>query len=135
MEKETLIHSIAYCGLICRLCFRAGECDGCKTAGNLCEKNCADEGRHQKACCEQQALQGCWECPSLEDCTRGIYAQGDESKVKAFALCLQQDGAETFIRYLLRNQVQGLNVEKSPDYDGKSIPDVLHLLRTGKLPG
>lgn len=132
MEKETLIQSIAYCGLICRLCFRAGECDGCKTAGNLCEKNCADEGCYQKNCCEQHDFTGCWECPSLADCTQGIYAQGDESKVKAFALCIQQDGAEAFIGYVLRNAVKGLSVEKGRDYDGKSIPKVLRLLKEGR---
>ncbi|MCW8799711.1 MAG: hypothetical protein OQK71_02170, partial [Desulfobacter sp.] len=51
MEKKELISSIAYCGLICKLCFLASKCDGCKTANNICDRNLADKGCPQKECC------------------------------------------------------------------------------------
>jgi hypothetical protein len=131
MDKENLMQSIAFCGLICRLCFRAADCDGCRTAQNLCEKNCADEGCFQKGCCVQQGFSGCWECSRLTYCVEGIYQQGEYSKVKAFALCIQQDGMDAFAAYVLRNEARGISVEKGRDYDGKSLPEVLRLLREG----
>lgn len=135
LTSDQLITSIAYCGLICKLCFRAHECDGCKTPLNLCDKNCADEGCFQKQCCEQHGYIGCWECSRLQDCTEGIYQLGDMSKIKAFALCIQQDGVAAFAGYVLRNEANGLSVEKDRDYDGLPVPRVLSLLRSGKLPG
>ena len=128
-----LMDSIAYCGLICKLCFRAQECDGCKTPKNLCEKNCADDGCFQKQCCEQKGYHGCWECTELRDCTEGIYSLGEMSKIKAFALCIQQDGMQAFAAYVLRNEAAGLSVEKGRDYDGLPIPVVLQLLRNGRI--
>jgi hypothetical protein len=123
--------SIAFCGLICRLCFLAAQCDGCKTANNRCERNLSDEGCFQKSCCQQKGLDGCWQCSDLKDCTQGIYSQGEYSKIKAFALCIQQDGMDAFAADVMRNEAAGLSVEKGRDYDGKLIPVVLRLLRTG----
>jgi hypothetical protein len=133
MNPNELIESIAYCGLICRLCFRAQECSGCKSPVNLCEHNCADEGCYQKNCCERQGFAGCWECSQLADCTEGIYSLGEMSKIKAFAICIQQDGAKAFAAYVLRNEQRGISVEKGKDYDGLPIPGVLRRLRTGEI--
>ena len=132
MQPAELIESIAYCGLICRLCFRAHECSGCKSAVNLCDHNCADAGCYQKNCCEQHGYAGCWECTKLANCMKGIYSLGEISKIKAFALCIQQDGIEAFAQYVLDNEKRGLSVEKGKDYDGLPIPQVLNKLRTGK---
>ncbi len=131
MEPLTVKSSIAYCGLMCKLCFRAAECDGCKTAGNLCEKDHADEGCFQKNCCQEKGFAGCWQCSELSGCTQGIYCLGDESKVKAFAICIQQDGMDRFVACVLRNQAAGWSVEKGRDYDGRPIEEVLRMLRTG----
>jgi hypothetical protein len=132
LQPNELIESIAYCGLICRLCFRAHECSGCKSAVNLCEQNCADAGCFQKNCCEQSGYSGCWECAELEDCTEGIYSLGNMSKIKAFALCIRQDGIEAFAQDVLQNERRGISVEKGKDYDGLPISQVLEKLRTGK---
>jgi hypothetical protein len=51
--------------------------------------------------------------------------------VKAFAICIQEDGMDQFIEYVIRNSAKGLSVEKGNDYDGKAIPEVLELLRSG----
>ena len=132
-EPIKLIESIAYCGLICRLCFRAHECSGCKSAVNLCEYNCADKGCYQKVCCERHGFAGCWECADLVGCTEGIYSLGDRSKIKAFALCIQQEGVEAFAKYVLRNEGRGISVEKGKDYDDLPIPQVLTLLKMGEI--
>jgi hypothetical protein len=65
----------------------------------------------------------------LRDCTQGIYHLGEYSKIKAFAICIREDGINAFVRYVLRNQEKGLSVEKGKDYDGKPIPVVLKMLR------
>ena len=124
--------SIAYCGLICKLCFLASKCDGCKTEFNRCERNLSEEGCIQKSCCGERGFEGCWQCQDLKNCTHGIYSLGDYSKVKAFAICIQEDGIDAFVGYVLRNQSMGLNIEKGGDYDGRLIPSVLKMLRTGQ---
>jgi hypothetical protein len=52
------------------------------------------------------------------------------SKVKAFATCIQEDGMEQFISYIVKNMEKGLSVEKGKDYDNLLISDVIKLLRT-----
>ncbi len=132
MDHGSIAGSVAYCGLICRLCFRADRCDGCRSAGNRCERNGSDEGCFQKACCETNGYPGCWACADLERCTEGIYRDGARSKVRAFALCIRQEGLEAFVGHVLRNRQAGLRVEKGGDYDGLPTDAVLRLLRSGR---
>jgi hypothetical protein len=132
MVHGLIAESVASCGLICRLCFLADRCDGCKSAINRCEGNCSDEGCFQKACCQANGYAGCWLCTDLERCTEGIYRDGSRSKVRAFALCIRQDGLEAFIGHVLRSQQAGLRVEKGGDYDGLPADVVLRLLRSGR---
>ena len=131
-DIETLCGSIAYCGLVCRLCFRAGECDGCKTARNACDRNCADEGCYQKKCCTEKGIEGCWLCPDIRSCDKGIYFAGNMSKIKAFAICIREDGKRNFIRHIVKNTKRGWSVEKGKDYDDRTIDEVLLMLRKGK---
>lgn len=129
MKPDTLAHSVAFCGLICKLCFLASKCDGCKTANNRCDRNCSDAGCHQKSCCEKSGFTGCWECPSLDSCVEGIYAEGNRSKVKAFAIAIREDGMERFTRNVIAAMDRGLSVEKGKDFDDHTIPEVLSMLR------
>lgn len=131
--KTDLIESVAYCGLICKLCFQASKCDGCKTENNNCERNLSEQGCFQKECCIQNGFQGCWECDNIRNCNEGIYELGDMSKIKAFAICIMEDGIETFMNSVLRNMKSGMSVEKGKDYDNKKIDKVLQLLRQGSL--
>jgi hypothetical protein len=132
MDSSGLKQSVAYCGLICRLCFLASGCDGCRSAEDHCERDRSDQGCFQKGCCREKGLDGCWDCPELAGCTQGIYALGEHSKVKAFALCIHEDGMEAFVDHVRRNARRGLSVEKGRDYDGLTIPAVLNLLRNGQ---
>jgi len=124
-----LVKSIAYCGLICRMCFLKESCDGCRSENNLCERNLADEGCYQKKCCSDKQYDGCWECENIYTCYEGIYSLGEISKIKAFALCIREDGKDKFIEYVMRNAEKGLSVEKGRDYDGKHVSEVLKMLR------
>ena len=136
LENETLTAkniaaSVAYCGLMCGLCFLADKCDGCKTASNRCDRNCSDEGCQQKNCCEDRKIAGCWECPDLASCEKGIYSAGNMSKVKAFARAIKEDGMDRFTGNVLDCLSNGLSVEKGKDFDGIPIPEVLALLHSG----
>ncbi len=128
-EHSELSKTIAYCGLICRLCFMADRCDGCTTDSNLCEKNCSDEGCFNRRCCESKGLKGCYECAEIYDCTEGIFSLGSMSKIKAFSICIREDGIDSFINSVIVNMKKGISVEKGKDYDGKSIDIVLKMLR------
>ncbi len=129
IDQSELTKSVAFCGLICRLCFMADKCDGCKTDNNLCEKNCSDEGCFNRSCCESKGLKGCYECAEIYACTRGIFSLGDMSKIKAFSICIREDGIESFASSVVANIKKGISVEKGKDYDGKSIDEVLKMLR------
>ena len=128
-EHYELAESVAYCGLICRLCFMAEKCDGCKADINLCEKNCSDEGCFNRNCCESKGINGCFECSEIYSCTKGIFSLGDMSKIKAFSICIREDGIDSFISSVVSNMKKGLSVEKGKDYDGKKIEEVLKMLR------
>ena len=130
-KKDNYFKSIAYCGLICDLCFRRNECDGCRQINNICERNCSIDGCYQKNCCSDKKINGCWECDDIYECSEGIYSAGDFSKIKAFAICIKEDGPERFIKYVLKNMETGWSVEKGRDYDGKTIKEILSMLRSG----
>lgn len=131
LEQEIIENSIAYCGLICKLCFLREKCDGCKAADNKCERDCSDKGCFNKQCCQGNGFDGCWECSNLENCNNGIFELGDYSKIKAFSIYIQKNGKEDFIQKILRNEKNGLSVEKGRDYDNKSISEVLKLIENG----
>lgn len=130
-EKKDIIDSIAYCGLICGLCFKTKECDGCKQTASACKSNYREEGCYQRKCCREHKLSGCWECVQFP-CHKGIYNNDNNPKIKAFAYCIKEDGIDKFIEYVLVNKKRGLNCEKGKDYDFKPIDEVLLLLRTGQ---
>ncbi len=136
MEKDhkikNYIDSIAYCGLVCQLCHKREMCDGCRQGGNACLRNCAIAGCYQKSCCLARGISGCFECDDLIACQAGIYAS-DNPKVKAFAICIQEDGKERFVEYVSRNMEHGWSVEKGGNYDYRSVEEVLSMLRNGKV--
>ena len=123
-ENDKLVDSLAYCGLICALCFRRAKCSGCKKTNNNCAANC-----YQKGCCLNKNLNGCWECVDIYKCQEGRYSLSNSPKVKAFAICIKEDGANQFIKYILRNNKKGWSVKKGENYDDKAIPEVLSMLR------
>ena len=129
LNKDEIAGNIAYCGLLCRLCFLAEKCDGCKSANNQCDRNLSDEKCANRECCISQAIEGCWQCEEIYDCEKGIYSLGDKSKIKAFAISIREDGEDFFISRVLENMKKGWSVEKGKDYDGRTIKEVLSMIR------
>jgi hypothetical protein len=67
MQELGLARTIAYCGLVCGVCVHAmaerEACPGCRRGGG--DKRC-----YQRTCCQDNGLQGCWECGEFESCSR-----------------------------------------------------------------
>ena len=91
MDRDRIIKSIAYCGLICELCHQANECDGCKSEKNNCGKHLSDAGCFQRMCCIKKNINGCWECDNFP-CDKDMYNNNHDPKIKAFARCIKEDG-------------------------------------------
>jgi len=70
MEERDLNRTIAYCGLVCGICVHATAereaCPGCRHGGG--DKRC-----YQRTCCQDNGLQGCWECDEFP-CEHGYFA-------------------------------------------------------------
>lgn len=131
MDKNDYLQSLAYCGLICKLCLHSQECSGCKTDNNVCSRNCSPTGCYQVKCCLGKGFDGCWECDKIYDCREGIYSADNSPKVKAFAVCIREDGAAKFISYILENMRHGWSPEKGQDYDRQNLDEILMMLRLG----
>ena len=129
MTRDEMMKSLGYCGLMCRLCFQGAKCRGCKSAHNSSQEVLCDEGCYQKKCCIAKGNKGCWQCDDIYTCIEGIYSLGNYSKIKAFAICMKEDGKEFFIDQILKNMERELSVEKGKDYDNKHISEVLNMIR------
>lgn len=128
MDKQSLIDSIAYCGLVCGLCHLSAECDFCKSTANLCDR--ADVC-HQRKCCIEKQLNGCWECSEFP-CGKDMFAPPFDLRIRAFVSFIKDRGADELIECLMRNQANGIHYGLGKDYDGKtSEQEVFHLLKTG----
>jgi hypothetical protein len=55
MDRQALVDSIAYCGLVCGRCHLRAECDFCKNTASLCARS---KVCYQRNCCIQKDLQG-----------------------------------------------------------------------------
>lgn len=133
MDKKDIIDSISFCGLVCKLCHLADECDGCKSSANLCENHSGKWGGcyHRKYCIEQ-GINGCWECKDFP-CDNDMYGAGHDLKIRAFARCIKEDGPEKFAEHLMENEKHGIKYGFQKDYDIKENEDeVLALLRNGR---
>jgi len=128
MNEQDIISSVAYCGLICRLCHLSDECDGCKSKNNRCSKYLSETGCFQYNCCVEKKIQGCWECLEFP-CEMDMYSDSESPKIKSLARCIKEDGIEKFASYILQVIEQGLDITKDGDLDHKTEKEVLAILR------
>ena len=128
MDKQALIESIAYCGLVCGLCHLSTDCDGCKNTAKLCSRS---EVCYQRTCCLQRGLQGCWECAEFP-CGEDMHGPTHDLRIRAFVAFIKTEGAVTLVNCLARNEARGIHYGHNRDYDGKSCEEeVIQLLKTG----
>lgn len=119
--------SIAYCGLVCRLCNegKSGQCKGCH------EKSCDCA---IKACAKEKHIKGCWECKEYP-CEEEMFKS---NRVRAFMSCTREEGLHQLAVYLKKNADSGIQYHKEDgsrgDYDVlSSEEEILALLRRGVL--
>lgn len=126
--------SVGYCGLVCSLCHVAAEngCAGCRSVENSCGRHLSDGGCHQRRCCTERKLNGCWECPDV-DCGADMFSAAHDVRLRAFVRCAREEGVARLAEHVLRNQRNGIRYGHRMDYDGLGSEEaVLRLLRTGR---
>ncbi len=130
VDRQSLIDSIAYCGLVCGKCHQRDTCDGCKNTARLCSRSAVC---FQRSCCLQKGLEGCWECPDFP-CGQDMHSSSHDLRIRAFVRFIRDEGAGTLIDCLLQNEQRGIYYGYMRDYDGKASEDeVIRLLTTGTL--
>lgn len=96
------INPVAYCGFSCNHCFLGEWCGGCRSVFNCCSFGTMfEKGKCPNiACCQEQKIEGCYECDSLENCTKGFYAQDNDGSIacKAQAMFIKKHGTEKFMK-------------------------------------
>ena len=72
---------VAYCGLVCSVCCHAHKgCPGCRAGGG-------DEHCHQRKCCAEFGLEGCWQCQRFP-CGEGYFADEAWSGLCIALVCM-----------------------------------------------
>ncbi|WIV12458.1 GNAT family N-acetyltransferase [Proteiniborus sp. MB09-C3] len=125
---EEIKDSIAYCGLVCKLCSagKTGQCKGCR-------EKC--DGCSIKECAKTRSINGCWECSEFP-CEKRIFKN---KRNRVFLQCAKDEGLHSLATYLKRNYEQGIQYHKADgtqgDYDIlDSEEQILHLLRKKENP-
>lgn len=125
---EEIKESIAYCGLVCKLCNagKSGECKGCK-------EKC--DGCSIKECAKTRGINGCWECRSFP-CEEKAFKN---KRNRVFIQCAKDEGLHSLATYLKKNYEDGVQYHKidgSPgDYDVlDSESEILKLLKKRNNP-
>jgi hypothetical protein len=126
-----LKESIAYCGLVCKLCHLTDTCDGCKSENNCCGRHLSTEGCYHYTCCTERGLNGCWECEDF-CCKKDMFSNTHDIRLRTFVRCAKEEGIDKLAEYVLKNQMNGIHYGHQKDYNGLGSEEaVLKILRTG----
>ena len=120
MYHQELVQTVAPCGLVCALCANStpekGSCLGCSNGGG-------PDKCHQRDCCSEKALSGCWDCNGFP-CNEGFFAEIDEAwrgLCVGSVQCIKEHGLQGYVDRLMTKH--GRFVEYG-DYRFKS-PEVI----------
>jgi hypothetical protein len=93
MKSQKLIKMVGYCGLACKKCKNACQ-PGCR--GGSGPEDC-----YQRNCCNNRALQGCWECIDFP-CNNGFFEDGNDPAFRGICIgsvqCIKEFGIEKYLR-------------------------------------
>jgi hypothetical protein len=128
-EVEKIENSIAYCGLICKMCHLSSTCQGCKSDFGCEEwKDCV----HRK-CCIEKNINGCWECEEAP-CDKKMFANGHDIRIRAFIKFMKEESPKKLIECIIENEKRGIKYGYHKDYDlKKSEEEVIALLLEGAV--
>lgn len=120
---EEIKDSIAYCGLVCKLCNegKSGKCIGCRGKCSGCSI---------MECAQDKKINGCWECNEFP-CDNGMFKN---KRNRVFLQIAKEEGLHSLATYLKKNYDQGIEYHKTDgsmgDYDIlDSEEEILQLLR------
>jgi len=96
------VDPIAYCGFSCNHCFLSEWCGSCRTEYNTCSfAACFPDGKCPNVtCCGEKGIDGCYECPELEQCQNGFYTPENDgaAAAKAQAMYIRAHGKRAFLK-------------------------------------
>src|SRR5665647_1285780 len=101
-EIQQISNSIAYCGLICRLCHFAESCDGCRSDKNCCGSRTSPEGCYQYNCCIEKSIEGCWQC-DIAPCDKGMFSKSHDLRVRAIIRYIKDNSKEQLAERIYHN--------------------------------
>ena len=113
--------TVAYCGLICGVCFGKGRCE-CRTAPKPEEADC-----YQRNCCIRREIDGCWECDDFP-CDNGYFGEehgGWRGLCVASVQYVREHGREALADLVVRKH--GAQMDHSP-YMHKTPKEALRIL-------
>lgn len=129
MNKESILGSIAYCGLICALCHEAKNCSGCKSDNNCCGRKASENGCFQFNCCIEKGIEGCWEC-DIAPCDKDMFNEHHDIRNRTFVKVAKEEGVDKLAEYVAHNQKNGIIYGWNKDYDNlgseQRVIDMLH---------
>jgi hypothetical protein len=122
--KDTLL-GIGYCGLVCRFC---NGCSSCREKDH--ELKVEDIECYHKRCALMSNLAGCWECEKFP-CSEGYMFKS--IRVRSFVQFIKDEGVETFMECMIKNQQNGIKYGEDNDYDKvATAEEVIGLINRGR---
>lgn len=90
------------CGHHCDHCPYTQWCGGCRSQYPGCSLATLYEDRHcpNTVCAGEKNLDGCYDCPELDECKKGYYSAEDAYKAKGAALFISRHGKEAYAKAL-----------------------------------
>ena len=129
-DKYLIAQSIAYCGLVCKLCHVADSCSGCRSVDKCCGMRTSLKGCFQYSCCIEKGIEGCWEC-EFAPCDKGMFSVSRDLRLRAFIRFIKDNSKERIAECLYDNMQKGIYYGHGRDYDNlASEQDVIKLLNS-----
>ena len=130
------VDPIAYCGLSCNHCFLSQWCGSCRTDYNTCSFAVGrPDGKCPNAvCCRERGIDGCYECPKLENCRKGLYTPENDgaAAAKAQAMYIARHGKKQFLK--MQNKLHVLySFQKTQEILGQDMYEGLNFLEKTDL--
>lgn len=125
MDKQEMLNGLGYCGLVCMFC---NGCSSCREKDEGIRNE--DIECYHKRCALMNNLNGCWECDKFP-CSEGNMFQS--TRIRTFVQYIKDEGLETFMDCIIKNQQNGITYGENNDYDKVSTSEeVIGLINQGK---
>ena len=121
----------AYCGFSCNHCFLGEWCGGCRSVFSCCSYGafCETGICPNVECCRDRAIDGCYACSELAECTKGFYQPSNDgaNACKAQAMFIQKYGKEKFFQ--VHDRLHEIyDFKKTQEILGTSLEEGLRIL-------